>query len=1165
MNFKIHNGGNIIIYPVARLLAIFRKGIEPKIFLAMKMSVVLLVVACLRVSATAWSQQITLQVNKAPFREVIELISQQSGYSILADAKEMNSARALSVRFKNVPLKQALDACFADQPFSYLLMDKTILIISSEKKAVPFSWVLNGKVINEKGDPIAGASVSIKGTSRGTSTDLNGQFIIEVDTETDSLMITSVGYKQKMMAIGNAREVTVMLEPDLEKQKIDEVVVVGFGTQKKKDVVGAVTTVSPSDLKIPASNLTTALAGRVAGMIAFQRTGEPGRDNAEFFIRGVTTFGYKRDPLILIDGIELTTTDLARLQPDDIATFSILKDATSTAVYGARGANGVILVTTKKGVVGKAKISFRVENSVATPTKNVELADPVTYMKLANEARATRGNIELLYSQEKIEQTAKAGADPYIFPAVNWRKLLFKDYAVNQRYNLNVSGGGGVARYFISGSFNKDNGVLNVDRRNNFNNNINLKSYTLRSNIDIDVTKSTMLTVRLNGNFDDYTGPVLSGDEMYYKVMHANPVAYPAYFPPDSANIATRHILFGGTNQNGPFINPYADMVKGYKDYSRSLMLAQLEIKQNLNSLIKGLTWNTMMNTNRTSFFDVSRFYEPYFYQVGSYDLSSHSYSLLPLNEQTGTEYLGYKEGDKTIETFFYLQSQLDYNRTFNQKHNISGLLVYMVNQRLSANAGSLQKSLPFRNIGLSGRATYGYDSRYYAEFNFGYNGSERFAAKNRYGFFPSVGAAWTVSNEHFFEPLLPVVSNLKFRATYGLIGNDAIGSADDRFFYLSDVNMSSAVRAAKFGLTEGGAINGVLVNRYANPNIQWETSIQQNYGLELELFNDLNIKADYFLQKRKNILMDRAYVPATMGLSAVNRANVGQASSKGIDASLDYKKTVNKDLWISALANFTYARSRYDVYEEPAYAEAYRSHVGQPIGQVYGYIAERLFIDDAEARNSPSQNSIDEVLGGDIKYLDINNDGQITEADMAPIGYPTTPEINYGFGISSGFKSFDVSLFFNGIARESFWINVSGFDANGFYTGTAPFFNQTQLLKAYADNYWSESNQNVYALWPRLSENQGLTQNVQTNNTRTSTWFMRDGAFLRLKQVELGYTFPQNFQKKLYATNLRLYVNAMNLLTFSKFRLWDPEMAGNGLGYPIQKVFNIGLNVTFD
>lgn len=1023
------------------------------------------------------------------------------------------------------------------------------------------SWVLNGEVVNEKAEPVPNASVSVKGAvGKGTTTDLDGKFMIEVNSASDSLVVTSVGYITKTVATGTLRQLTIVLVQDIEGQKMDEVVVVGFGTQKKRDVVGAVTAVTPTDLKIPASNLTTALSGRIAGMIAFQRSGEPGNDNAEFFIRGVTTFGYKRDPLILIDGVELTTTDLARLQVDDIATFSILKDATSTAVYGARGANGVILVTTKKGVVGKAKITLRVENSVSTPNRKIEVADPITYMLMANEARATRGNLAQIYSQEKIDNTMKADRNQNIFPTVDWMETLFKDYTMNQRYNLNVSGGGGVARYFVSGSFNKDNGVLKVDNRNDFNNNINLKSYTLRSNVDIDITKSTMLTVRLNGNFDDYTGPVLSGDEMYYRVMHANPVLFPAYYKADSAHSFAQHILFGGNNDAGPFLNPYADMVKGYKDYSRSLMLAQLELKQDLNSIIQGLKWTTMMNTNRTSYFDISRYYEPHFYELSGYNIYNSTYSLSAMNPDDATEYLDDYVGPQRNATFFYVQSQLDYNRIFNGKHNISGLLVYMLNQRLSAEVNNLQQSLPFRNVGLSGRATYGYDSRYYAEFNFGYNGSERFAKEKRFGFFPSAGIAWSVSNEKFFEPLLNTVSNLRLRATYGLVGNDAIGSPNDRFFYLSDVDMDNANRAAVFG--EPGntyARNGIFVNRYANRNIGWETSKQTNLGFELELFNSLELRADFFQQKRTNILMDRASIPLTMGFSAVNRANVGKASSKGVDASLNFNKTISDGFWVSGLANFTYATSKFDYYEEPDYAEAYRTRVGHPIGQTFGYIAERLFIDDAEAANSPDQNSIHPVQGGDIKYLDINGDGQVTSADMAPIGYPTTPEINYGFGISSGYKSVDFSIFFNGIARRSFWMDVAGYNGSGQYTGTAPFVSGTQPLKAYADNYWSEGNQNVYALWPRLSDY------LHENNTRTSTWFMRDGAFMRLKQVELGYTLPKSIQEKIRANNFRIYVNATNLFTFSNFKMWDPEMAGNGLGYPIQKVFNIGINLSFN
>ncbi|GAA4304607.1 TonB-dependent receptor [Compostibacter hankyongensis] len=1020
---------------------------------------------------------------------------------------------------------------------------------------------ITGLVADSTGAPLPGVTVYVKSNKQiGTATDLNGRYILEVP-DNAVLVFSMIGFETREIAVGRGNVINVTLHPAA--NQLEETVVVAFGKQKRSDMVGSVTSVNPSDLKVPSSNLTTALAGRAAGIIAYQRSGEPGQDNADFFVRGVTTFGYKKDPLILIDGIELTTTDLARLQVDDISSFSILKDATATALYGSRAANGVILVTTKEGAVGKAHLSFRVENSFSMPTQNVELADPVTYMKLSNEATLTRDPLgALLYSDEKINNTA-AGKNPYVYPANDWRKTMFKDYTTNQRFNLSVSGGGGVARYYVSGSYNRDNGLMRVDGRNNFNNNIQLNSYTLRSNVNIDLTKSTELTVRLSGNFDDYSGPIDGGADMYKKVMRSNPALFPAFYPVDAQHAHVKHIMFGNYDA-GQYINPYADMVKGYKEYSRSLMLAQLELKQDLTVITQGLSFSAMVNTNRQSYFDVSRFYNPFWYTLSGYDQLSGSYFLTNINPDKGTEYLGYNEGKNTISTSFYLESRLNYDRTF-KKQGLSGLLVFMAQTRLDANAGDLQKSLPYRNLGLSGRLTYDYDKRYYAEFNFGYNGSERFDENHRFGFFPSVGLAWTVSNEKFWTPLKPVVSSLRLRATYGVIGNDAIGSADDRFFYLSNLNMNDAGKQATFGRDPGNTqytLDGITITRYSNRDITWETSTQKNFALEFSLFDKLNVDAEYFSQYRDNILMTRASIPLEAGFSAPIRANVGAASGNGVDISMDYKQYFQHTFWASVMSNFTYATSKYKVYEDPKYAEAYRYHVGRPIYQTYGYIAEKLFTDDEEALNSPRQN-FGEYGGGDIKYLDVNDDGQITAADQVPIGNPTMPEVVYGFGFSMGYKNFDISAFFQGLANESFWIDAKA---------TAPFVEyrysenelpgylpQNQLLKAYADSHWSEDNRDVYALWPRLSPT------LNENDTQTSTWFMRNGAFLRLKQVEIGYTLPQRLQKRLRTSTFRVYLNATNLLSFSSFRLWDVEMGGNGLGYPIQKVLNIGLNVNFN
>lgn len=994
---------------------------------------------------------------------------------------------------------------------------------------------------------LPGVSVRVKGTKIGTTTDANGAFILNVPERQNAVLVFSmVGYE--------AKEVTIKEEDNLQvtmtsaESGLDEVVVVGFGKQKRTDMVGSVVSIKPSALKIPSSNLTTALAGRAAGVIAYQRSGEPGLDNADFFIRGVTTFGYKVDPLILIDNIEVTKTDLARLQVDDIADFSILKDATATAIYGARGANGVILITTKQGHDGATNLNFRLENSISSATRNIELADPVTYMRLHNEAILTRDpRGATLYSLDKIENTS-IGKDPYLYPAVDWRDELLKSSTMNQRANLSVTGGGAKANYFVSGAMNKDNGLLKVPQESNFNNNISLSSYSLRANVNMNLTKTTLFTVRLNGNFDDYSGPESGGAETYNMIMRTNPVLFAPYYPKGENEKFLNHILFGGSENGG--VNPYAQLVKGYKEYSRSMMLAQLELKQDLNFVTKGLNFRSLINTTRNSYFDVNRSYSPFYYQMLGVDNLTGGYLLDPLNAEGGTEWLDYREGQKTLSTVFYMESALNYMRTFGEKHTFSGLLVYMRRNALNANASSLQLSLPFRNEGLSGRATYNYDNRYYTEFNFGYNGSERFHESQRYGFFPSVGLAWSVSNEQFFKPLKSVVNNLRIRGTYGVVGNDAIGSDVNRFLYLSELNMSAGDRNYVFGDERGNGKNGIRMTRYANTDITWERAFKSNLAVELGLFGKVQVMGDLFYEKRKNIFMDRASIPSTMGLVANTSANIGEAVGKGFDGSVDFNHSFSNRFWLQLKGNFTYATSKYTMFEEPNYSQRYLSRVNQKISQQWGYIAERLFVDDEEVLNSPEQIFGTAVVrGGDIKFRDVNGDGKITELDRVPIGNPTTPEIVYGFGFSLGIKNLDFSAFFQGLSNESFWIDA---------TATSPFVDSKQLLSAYSNSYWSEGNRDVYAMWPRLSD-----VNVANNQNR-STWFMRDGSFLRLKQVEVGYTLPNRIIEKLNMKMFRIYANGSNLLTFSKFKQWDVEMAGNGLGYPIQRVFNIGINAGF-
>jgi TonB-linked SusC/RagA family outer membrane protein len=726
-----------------------------------------------------------------------------------------------------------------------------------------------------------------------------------------------------------------------ESESLEEVTVVGFDTtQKKESVVASITTVNPENLKIPVSNLTTAFAGQIAGVIAYQRSGEPGADDADFYVRGITTFGVNRNPLILIDNVELATTDLARLQPDDIASFSVMKDAAATALYGARGANGVLLITTKQGQEGPPKISFRLEQSLSSPTRKMELADPVTWMKLANEAVLTRnpmGNV--LYTEEKIDNTVN-GTDPYRYPAVDWMDMLIRENTTTSRYNVQLSGGGKMHRYYISGSLNHDNGIIKVDKRNNFNNHINNTAYSLRSNIELRVTPTTVANVRLSGIFDDFSGPLTGGTALFNSIIKSNTIFFPPYYPATGSYSEIRHIMFG--NWENRYSNPYAETVKGYKEKNRSQLLAQIEMKQELDFLTKGLSVRAMMNLSRLSQFSVSRFYTPYWYEQRGVNPITGEYMLN--NTNTGTDWLDYEEGDRETNSTLYMEAMANYNRTFGN-HSVSGLLVGILREGLYANTGSLQLSLPHRNMGLSGRFTYGFANRYFLEMNFGYNGSERFAAEHRWGFFPSIGAAWNIANEKFWEPLAKTVNLFKLRYSYGLVGNDRIGSDNDRFYYLSEVNMNDGNRSMTFGNRRGDTQTGISMSRDANPNIGWEVARKANYAVELGLWNSLTLIAEYFQENRSNILMGRSYIPQSMGLTYTVQANVGAAVGKGMDISLEYQKSWSKDFWTSFRANFTYATSRYDIYDEPVYEEPWRSWVGKSLSQQYGYIAERLFL----------------------------------------------------------------------------------------------------------------------------------------------------------------------------------------------------------------------------
>lgn len=1053
--------------------------------------------------------------------------------------------------------------------FLQLFICLILLILISTGHANAQVKITAKGIVKDTVGALPGASVKIAGSNQGIQTDNFGRYSISLP-KSGRLLFSMVGFKPQLINISDYSPNTagiyaINITLQNEENSLDEVTTVGFGTQKKESVISSITTINPKELKGPTSNLTTMLAGRVSGLIAYQQSGEPGADNAKFFIRGLGSFGAgKQDPLILVDGIESTQNDLARLQADDIASFSVLKDATASAVYGARGANGVLLVTTKSGQAGLTKFSFRGESSLSSNTKNFQFADNVTYMKMANEASLTRNPLSILpYLQSKIDATA-AGEDELLYPNNNWIKQLIRDQTINQRYNLNISGGGAKASYYVAGTYNLDNGVLKVNGLNNFNNNIKLKNYAVRSNVNINLTNTTEAIIRVYGQFDDYTGPVGGGAVIFNHAIWSNPVMFPAVYPATYSPFAT-HPLFGNAvaPDGSLYLNPYAEMVKGYQDKNSSTLQTQIELKQDLKFITPGLSARLMSYARRFSYFDIARSYNPFFYRAQ--EQSDGTINLNPINDGSatsigtvGTEYLGYSEGTKDLNSVFYVELAANYNHQFGNKHSVSGMLITTMRNYLAGNAGSLQLSLPSRNQGVSGRATYGYDNRYLVEFNFGYNGSERFAKNNRFGFFPSFGLGYIISNEKFFQPLTKFINTFKLRGTYGFVGNDQIGAPGDRFFYLSEVDLNSNTFGASFGDDWSYTRSGVAISRYDNPLITWETSEQFNLGADLRFFNAIDLTLDIYKSTRSSILTERTYIPTTLGLQAPIQANTNKAESRGLDASLNYNKSFGGTLFFQARGNLTYATNKILIYDEPKYVdrEYYRKHVGNPTTKAFGYIAERLFIDDSEAKNSPVQFAGTPGLtygGGDIKYRDVNEDGVISDADMVPIGYPQSPEIIYGFGGTLGFKGFDISAFLQGSARSSFFINPQNIAPFVYNQGA-----QNGLLNTIADSYWSETNRDSYAFWPRLSSN------FVANNNQISTWWMHSGNFLRLKSLELGYSLPTKLQKRIGVDNLRIYVNGSNLAVLSRYQIWDPEMGGNGLGYPVQAVYNFGISTSF-
>jgi TonB-linked SusC/RagA family outer membrane protein len=991
--------------------------------------------------------------------------------------------------------------------------------------------------------PLSGVAVQIKNTSVGTVTGSLGEFSITAN-ENDTLICVLVGMKEARQRVGQRSVFEILMHAD--ESELEEVQVVAFGVQKKASSVASITTVKPSELRVSAYNLTSSFAGKIPGMISFQTSGEPGDDLAQFFVRGVTTFGYTASPLILIDGFESTAYELARLQVDDIESFSIFKDASAAALYGARGANGVLYVVTKSGQSSGITISARVDSHIATPTKMIQTVDGLEYMRLYNEGVTTRNRSEGDYYSAQVMESTRNRENPMIYPNINWYEELFKQVTINKRANINISGGGNLARFYVSGGFENENGLLKEDPRNKFNTNIRINRVHMRSNVVFNITKTTVLDTRIQAEFERYNGPINKAGEIFNMVMNVNPVDFPAVFEPDDAHRFVSHTLFGNVLINGQMMkNPYAEMVRGYHSENISIVTMMATIRQDFDFLVKGLKFEGKgsVKSNGTSY--QNRQFSPFYYAVEQYNQVTQKYKLFGLNSQTGNTTMGEVEATNERGASYYFEGRLNWNRVFGL--NTLGAMVVGTMQEISnLVAGTVFTALPARNAGVSGRATYDFDNRYFGEFNFGYNGSEKFTGAKRFGFFPSVGGAWLVSNEKFWKPV-KAIDLLKLRVTYGLNGNDGIAKAADRFNFLSQINKGGAPYT--WGLLHDQTGQGYTISRYANENISWEISRKVNFGLEINALNKLlKFQLDIWKDWRSDIYQERKTFAATTGLVEKDLlifGNIGKVETVGYETSLDVEKILPNG-WLLGRFNFTYSKNKITVKDEEQFRDRYLSDIGQNTSTLRGLVAERLFIDDDEMQNSPRQDW-GNYQAGDIKYKDINGDGRVNNNDRVPMGFPYVPEIQYGFGLSGGYKNFDLSFFFQGNSRVSFFIDPEGI---------APLVGHRNALEIVARDYWTETNPNVHAFWPRLSVT------TLANNTQPSSWWLRNGSFLRMKSAEVGYNIKEI--NKLLLQSGRVYFSVENVFYVSTFKLWDPEMGNSGLGYPPNRRFNIGLLLQF-
>ena len=1110
-----------------------------------------------------YSQFKTLSVSmsNSTLREVLKTIEKSSQFVFFYLDDAVNLERKVSIDSKNKNIEEILSELFEGTSCTYRISDRQIFISGKAPASTEQQQnkrKISGRVTDIKGEPLIGVNVTVDGDANGSITNMDGLYEIFVTKKSVVLKFTYIGFKTSEIRTNAS---TNIYDVTLEEQvnELEETVIVGYGTQRKISNIGAQSSMKMEDIKTPSASLTTTLAGRLAGVVAVQRTGEPGKDAADIWIRGISTPNTS-SPLVLVDGVERSFNDI---DPEDIESLTTLKDASATAVYGVRGANGVILIKTKPGKVGKPTVSADYYESFTRFTKMVDLADGITYMNAANEAMRNDG-IATKYTEDQIRNTI-AGKDPYLYPNVDWLKEIFNDWGHNRRVNVNVRGGSEKVAYYASVSYFNETGMTVTDKNiDTYDSKMKYSRYNFTTNLNIDVTPTTKVEIGAQGYLGEGNYPAISSADLYNAAMSISPVEYPKMF------FVNGEAFVPGTSTNNNFNNPYSQATRrGYDNLTKNQIYSNLRVTQDLDMLTKGLKLTAMYA------FDV--YNEIHVHQ----DRAESTYNFLDtsvpydMNGQPilqriyeGSNVLSYTQetsGNKKT----YLEASLNYDRTFNDDHRVSALFLFNQQSKLLYPKGTLEDAIPYRMMGIAGRATYSWKDRYFAEFNIGYNGAENFSPKHRFGTFPAFGVGWVVSNEKFWQPLSKAVSFLKIRYTDGKVGNSEV--SDRRFMYLDQMKENGDY-GYKFGP------NGTKWSGYETVNMAvdliWEESRKQDLGIDLKLFNDdLSIVFDLFKERRENILLKREHsIPSFLGYNtSAPYGNIGIIENKGFDGTIEYNKRINKDWVIALRGNVTFNKDKWIQGELPEQKYEWMNQYGHNINGVKGYVAEGLFtqteIDDMARWESlsdankaitpkPFASQFGTVKAGDIKYKDLNNDGQIDAYDQTYISRGDVPTTVYGFGFTVGWKDLSVGMMFQGVAGAERVLN--GSSINPFNGGGG-----SGNLYSNIDDRWTEENPDQNAFYPRLSYGSETTSSI--NNFQKSTWWVRNMNFLRLKTLQISYNLPKPWVNKVHLKNAAVYVMGTNLFTLSRFKLWDPELnTDNGASYPNTTSYSVGINFTF-